>query len=298
MKLQPLFFLGVLTTSCRVNAFTAAMKPWGHYSTIGFDYEQRPDEELTEATSRFYTSLVQDNNTEQIQFDNHFMFRRATPSGAELWMVVTGERVALGFEPHFFGPSRVAVEVTKTNEDCSGFEAWIEARCVDNDLPLEFSCPNYAMNKDSLKMNSFVEIQLAAFAHGIETFDTVEKFNEESSKRSNLWDTQEGNTAWPCMYIKSFALASFVDQSKACHAGFTGHVLKTERKVNEKTGQPFYWALVNTLCGDVDVVVDPNCLKYYHCSPPKAGGVIQGNFWLSGRIMNESPIDDTHSTRH
>lgn len=74
----------------------------------------------------------------------------------------------------------------------------------------------------------------------------------------------------------------------ACKAVLTGHVLKTELKVNEKTGHSFYWALVDTLHGQMDVVVDPYC---YKINPPKVGGVIYGAFWLSGRIMNEGELE-------
>jgi len=199
MKSQ-LFYLGLLTICGTANGFAAAIKPWGHYSTIGYRYEQRPDEDPSQSLGRFCKTLLRDPSTEKIRFDsnNEPMYRSATPCGAELWCAVTRESGVLGFEPHFFGSSRVRVEVTGTNEDWSGLEAWIEAHDKYG-FPLEFACPNNAIHKDRLK--SFVDIQLAAFASEIDTFDTLEKYAEEQSKLPNVQDIIEGKkgkrAAWP-----------------------------------------------------------------------------------------------------
>lgn len=96
----------------------------------------------------------------------------------------------------------------------------------------------------------------------------------------------EGNGSFKTASM-SFMHLSVFEPEQTCKALLTGHVLETELKVNEKTGHSFYWALIDTLHGQMDVVVDPNCLKYYKCNPPKVGGIIGGTFWLSGRIMSE-----------
>ena len=51
------------------------------------------------------------------------------------------------------------------------------------------------------------------------------------------------------------------------------------------TGHPFWWALVDTLGGTFDVVIDPELLP----AAPRRGNVLQGWFWLSGRISLAPP---------
>ena len=50
---------------------------------------------------------------------------------------------------------------------------------------------------------------------------------------------------------------------------------------NAVTGQPFCWALVDTVGGTFDVVIDPSLLS----NPVHVGNVISGWFWLSGRLQ-------------
>ena len=64
---------------------------------------------------------------------------------------------------------------------------------------------------------------------------------------------------------------------------FTGHIRAAEVRTNEVTGAEYFWAFVSTLGGDFDVVIDPELVS----NPvPAAGGVLQGEFWLSGRLVD------------
>jgi hypothetical protein len=234
----------------------------------------------------------------------------ATPCGAELWSAMKYDDQAskfemLGFEPHFFGSSRIAVNVEETNEDHSGCEAWLKTR-TDYPGQLEFSCPNYLLYKNKLKKRPNAIVQVAAFAEQIETYDSVEKFDEEQSKLPSMIEIVEGEVKINegdgrfRAASKSFVHPSVFERvptqyrpshgPDACKAVLTGHVLETELKVNEKTGHSFYWALVDTLHGQMDVVIDPSCLKFFKCKPPKVGGVVGGTFWLSGRIMDRGEM--------
>ncbi len=71
------------------------------------------------------------------------------------------------------------------------------------------------------------------------------------------------------------------DSPPRAEAFFTGHVLEAERRTNALTEMDFIWCLVETLGGVFDVVIDPQLLP----EVPRVGGVIQGSFWLSGRIL-------------
>ena len=66
------------------------------------------------------------------------------------------------------------------------------------------------------------------------------------------------------------------------HALIAGEVVEAAERQNAITGQPFWWALVDTVGGTFDVVIDPSLLG----SPVYPGNVISGWFWLSGRLQN------------
>ena len=53
---------------------------------------------------------------------------------------------------------------------------------------------------------------------------------------------------------------------------FTGHVLAADEMINVLTGRAFYWALVETLGGAYNVVINKNLLP----GVPAAGSVISG----------------------
>ena len=89
------------------------------------------------------------------------------------------------------------------------------------------------------------------------------------------------------------------DRIPKCFALITGHIIKAEKKINEIMGNYFYWALVRTVEGlEMDVVIEPSKLlgnddgSGINNNDPipmtlQEGGVIQGCFWLSGRVVTD-----------
>jgi hypothetical protein len=65
------------------------------------------------------------------------------------------------------------------------------------------------------------------------------------------------------------------------HALISGEVLEAAERQNAITGQPFWWALVDTVGGTFDMVIDPSLLS----NPVRPGNVVSGWFWLSGRLQ-------------
>ena len=268
---------------------------WPHYSSIGYDLQKYISENKDNPSlglAKFYTFYGDDPATVHYPVANDLVSLSATPCGAELWAAAKYNdqlkaNESLGFVPHFFGSSRIALKVEERNEDDSECNAWLNAN-ADGSLrvgslefnclvgSLEFNCPNYLLYKKILKDRPNVIVQMAAFAEEIETYDSVEKYYEEQLKLPFKTSS------------KSFGHLSVFEPEKTCKAVLSGHVLETELKVNEKTGESFYWALIDTLHGQMDVVVDHYC---YEINPPKVGGVIYGAFWLSGRIMNEGELE-------
>ena len=69
------------------------------------------------------------------------------------------------------------------------------------------------------------------------------------------------------------------------HALIAGHVLEAATRVNSISGVPYWWALVETVGGTFDAVIDPELLA----DAPRPGNVLAGWFWLSGRLMTGAP---------
>ena len=66
-------------------------------------------------------------------------------------------------------------------------------------------------------------------------------------------------------------------------AVMSGVVIDWQKKKNELTGNAYYWALLDTYYGQVDVVTQCDFLN----PEPVTGGVLWGSFWLSGILISE-----------
>lgn len=63
----------------------------------------------------------------------------------------------------------------------------------------------------------------------------------------------------------------------------TGIVREFEERKSSLTGEPFVWSLVETHGGSFDVLATPKQVRRKF----RVGSVIQGQFWLIGRIKGE-----------
>jgi hypothetical protein len=72
--------------------------------------------------------------------------------------------------------------------------------------------------------------------------------------------------------------------SAPARAYFAGRVEKADVRVNPVTGQQFHWALVDMLGGKVDLVADGALAP----EPFKPGMIVQGEFWLCGRLVEDT----------
>jgi hypothetical protein len=61
----------------------------------------------------------------------------------------------------------------------------------------------------------------------------------------------------------------------------SGVVLNTEMRANSYTNLEFYWALVDTAAGPIDLVIDPEWVT----RPLKVGTILQASLWMTGRIV-------------
>ncbi len=142
----------------------------------------------------------------------------------------------------------------------------------DGDYPFCFSVPDYRMH-DGLTLPTEVSVQLAAFPNELLAFD-----NREVVRSSNTWMKDMAGEA--CIPTGTFLPGGQKIDPPKPEIMFAGTVLDTSQLTNPVTRQPFFWARVRTLGGELDVVADPTAVK----GTIKKNGIVGSMCWLSGRI--------------
>jgi hypothetical protein len=208
-------------------------------------------------------------------------------SGAEIYLQGNFDQELIGFNPHFAGKSRFKVGLTRMIERDSseldgGFHAWANPKDenveVSGEYPFVFDVPDFR----SVEIAAYPqtrEIQLTAFAsHDFKVFAGEEDYQQ----------AQESELDYASKMFVPVGLFAFddandsVDLSAVRPVGmFAGEIKEIELKTNALSGEKFYWLLVETYGGEVDVVVDPK----YVPAEPQIGGIVSGTFWLSGKVL-------------
>lgn len=207
-------------------------------------------------------------------------------SGAQIYLQGNFNQELIGFNPHFAGKSRRTVALTQAVERDSseldgGFHAWAnpsEDSTEAGDYPFVFDVPDFR-TVEIAEFPRVAEIQLTAFASN----DFKVYGGEEDYQNAQESDLKYASK----MFVPSGLLAfdekdGSIDLNLVRPVGkFAGEIREFELRTNELSGEKFYWLLVDTLGGEVDVVVDPK----YVPDEPKTGGIVSGQFWLSGRMV-------------
>lgn len=213
--------------------------------------------------------------------------RWAPPSGEQLWLQLTRSGDAMGMTPHFAGRSRLRVGLearvtrqTQTPLD-TAFLGWANppaGAATGGDYPFAFDCPNGALHA-GLELPAVVDVQMAAFAQQV----TV--YTSEASYRA-AQDAQ-GLPFAPRSFIPSGLISPSGEpvSPPESHALISGYVVETAEPRNSVTGQPFCWALVDTIGGTFDVVIDFELLE----GPVATGNIVAGWFWLTGQLQPQEP---------
>ncbi len=246
-------------------------------SDIGFPVQSEQDVNvlITETIKR----------VESLECPQGFYLRFADASGAEIYLQGNLEQELIGFNPHFDGKSKRTVGLTRAIERDSsildgGFHAWanpFENDADSGDYPFVFDMPDFRMI-ENFQLPQVREIQLTAFASNDFKIYGCEK---------DYFDAQDSE---PKFASKSFIPSGLFlpdDNATAIEPPrpigiFAGEVKEFELKTNELSNEKFYWFLVDTLGGEVDVVADVKLIP----SEPQIGGIVSGQFWLSGKIID------------
>ena len=210
-------------------------------------------------------------------------YHRWTPGGGpEVWVQVTGRRW-LGITPHFAGSTsmRAGIVGRVRLPDDTPLEghlyAWAnppaEGPLDAGDYPFVFAVPDFR-TLDGMRVPVAARVQIAAFAHDLELFATEEAYLAAQD---------------PAMV---FAPESFIPAGMFGEEGeepepmalINGRVLAAERRENP-AGMAFWWMHVRTLGGEVDVVAEEALVA----EPPVVGGMVSGEFYLTGRVTPDAP---------
>lgn len=248
-----------------------------NFSNVGFTVNAQ--EELIELMNHTYVQGVHVEVNEGL----YTIYKDA--SQAEIWGQVNNQNEYAGINPHYRGKSKRRVRLTNElqcphSELNGSFYAWAAPE-ADNpepesgQYPFVFHVPN-AKVYTQVKFPQDLDIQLTAFAQEMSVFANETAFQESQAEEEVSWATQS--------FIPSglFSPEGGHDDAPKAYAIFTGVIKEFELKTNAFTQESFYWLLVDTLGGEVDVVADPR----YFGEAPQVGGVVSGQFWLSGHLLS------------
>ncbi len=228
------------------------------------------------------------NHVSEVRCPRGFYLKFSDASGAEIYLQGNPDQELIGFNPHFAGKSRRKVGLTKAiereaSELDGGFHAWAnpadENVEISGEYPFVFDVPDFRTIV-ALQFPQTVEIQLTAFAS-----NDFKIFADEKEYDEN----QETEIKYASKSFVPTALLAFPDSEKETTnlsdvkpiGMFVGEIKEFELKTNTLTNTQFYWFLVETLGGETDVVSDTKWIE----KEPNIGGIVSGQFWLSGKII-------------
>jgi hypothetical protein len=240
-------------------------------SDIGFP--AKGDEEI----NAMIMSVLED--AVDIKCDGGFYVRYSDPSGAELYLQGNEGQEMIGFNPHFAGESRRTLSLLRgipreTSELDGAYHA-----SAEGGHQLVFDVPDFRATMVG-EFPSEALVQLTAF--GSNDFKLLKDEAELAAHHpANSWE--------PSRFVPP-GLAELVADPATDFgllrpvAKITGTVRDWELKANLINGNRFYWLLVETEGGEVDVVIDPQ----YVDREPVNGDIVAGHFWMSGKLLGEA----------
>jgi hypothetical protein len=247
-----------------------------HFSTLGFEVQSGQE---------LYALMQQvAGQAQTIRVRRGRYLWWAGGSGEELWIQTDTHGRIVGANPHFRGQSSVRVGLTtRVRREGYGpldgaFHGWADPEQDKADsgaYPFVFDVPDAAMYVD-LRLPCIAGAQIAAFAHEIAFYPSPDAYLASQAEREVKFASQS--------FIPTglFMPQDTVAAPPEAMAMITGHVVEAGLRENAISGAPFIWALVDTLGGTYDVVVDRTLLP----EVPPAGSVLSGSFWLAGRLTS------------
>lgn len=247
-----------------------------HLSSIGFPVQDQDELQVLAARAIKIGRHIETASGTYVQLRER--------NGAEIWVQLDQDGAVIGVNPHFSGRAAIRVGLAGEVFRWDGFPldgafyGWVnpsDENSRDGEYPLVFDTPDFLVHRPNLP--AVLDVQISAFAHEIQVY-ADEKTYEEA-----------GGQLAPESFIPSGLFAPSMESIEPpnAYAVLTGKVIQCSTFTNWNTGSKYEWALVHTLGGEFDVVIDPEILQ----TNIHTGNIITGSFWLSGRLRlpNQKP---------
>ena len=237
-----------------------------HFETIGLKVNSM--EELED----FYAQCTQLGKEIDTKFGKYFFWDMG--SGAELWGQLDFNN-DIGINPHFSGISafNAILEHEIKDEERPVMDGSLYCQSVDGSYPFAVDIPNLAVKDIEFPMTCL--LQISAFAHTIDLYDTEEDYEKHNASSKPPLATEHFLPSG--LFTKDGGTAT-------AHTIFGGYVKKAEKRKNPVTGLYFYYALVKTYGGEIDVVIAPDLIEDEN--KLRENAVLAGTFWLSAKITD------------
>jgi hypothetical protein len=239
-----------------------------HFQSIGFIVEDRDDlSDLVDLVAPL---------THRIPVPGGAYAVWADTSGAELWLQVNDDNAVINMHPHWGGSARLPIDVERWwRSTGSHLDGRFVGTAGPERVPLVVDAPNASLYKDKPPRGQ-VDAQIAAFAHSLDVWADESEFQQSQSESEVQFAPQSFSPSG--MFMNSPDGAT--EMIPAATAWFTGEVIATDVLRNTASDVEYLWIQVETLGGTFDVVADPSLLAGK--ASPQIGGIVQGDFWLSG----------------
>jgi len=247
-----------------------------HFDCLGFDVKNEDDYKiLIRAVARKSEPLY-------TRAGGYLPWRSS--NGIELWAQFDNDDRLVGLTPHFSGKTTQIVALSEKYFDLryplyGKFEAWInpeidkteDSPYASGDYPIIFESPAYDWFQN-LTLPVIARVQLAAFAHNLEIFDTDENYRPVDYGVAQL--AKE-------FFIPVGSFTEKKGEEPEAVAYFGGTVVSSRTLKNMITNKQFTLATVQTYCTDIDLVIAQELVP----NPLTPGQIIRGTFWISGMIQ-------------
>ena len=246
-----------------------------HFSMVGFAVDGKNAESMGADLGR-YAERCQ---PVRLDGDDYLCIVRDS-SGAEIWIgskKLADDRMSVvTVNPALQGEGRTDVVVAGDVSDAQWkpFEVAVQVRFGEDEVPLviDLADPREAA---SFAPGAKLSVDLTAFADALTLHDSEAAYLASQ-------DDREIKLA-PAYFIPSgmFGSGDEPPARPTAHALFAGRIVRSELRRNLVGNGGYWWMLVETYGGAlVNVVADPETVT----GSPKAGGHIEGQFWISGRL--------------
>lgn len=254
-----------------------------HFEDIGFNIKNKDDFKL------FINRIVQNGKKKPTKIGNYYLF---SPDGKiEVW-VFTKQGDFRTITPFYNGKSKLPVlieNIFESENKATKIRCWVNPneKSDDGEVPFVFEVPDYWLVNKSLKTKGRHFIRLTAFAEEASFYENEQDFSKNAPINKEI---RESTKKFPRdRQIRGYASNHFIPlgtfsktegQEDETNAKFAGKIKELQLITNKFTKNNFYWMVVETFFGELDVV----CAEKAFSSKPKVGGILDGTFYLGGKF--------------